>query len=233
MRGERRIKPTLDLLKGGSSPHARGTRPGRTPGGRCPRIIPACAGNAALSVSIVICRSDHPRMRGERSTVTTPASSASGSSPHARGTPQSGVEGARPSRIIPACAGNAPRVTAGRQTWTDHPRMRGERHEKEGRLVAEFGSSPHARGTRYCVYQNGHHARIIPACAGNAGQTPAPKCRGSDHPRMRGERQIATADRNAIHGSSPHARGTPPTRLLTPRESRIIPACAGMIRVRY
>ena len=112
----------------GSSPHARGTRARWAASTTCPR--------------------DHPRMRGEHARMTNvgnatariiPACAgntwlfavetemASGSSPHARGTP---------------CTQTAPSVGTG-----DHPRMRGEHHERVDARLVDVG--------------------IIPACAGN------------------------------------------------------------------
>ena len=65
-------------------------------------------------------------MRGEHIITTKTQVWNEGSSPHARGTPQSfphsfGAEG-----IIPACAGNTDAgVEVSDEGW-DHPRMRGE-----------------------------------------------------------------------------------------------------------
>ncbi len=134
-------------------------------------------------------------MRGERRARLGLRLLQGGSSPHARGTHvHPHVRGAE-SRIIPACAGNA---SSGQ---VHHPRMRGERLVEMRASCADFGSSPHARGTPAARPPARARRRIIPACAGNA---------------------VSLA-----HGSSPHARGT--RRWLAPLrpDRRIIPACAG------
>ena len=107
MRGERSGDCTGEHEKCGSSPHARGTRIRR----QFPRIphrfIPACAGNASAFTSSGHLLSVHPRMRGERWTPPLLMPPSVGSSPHARGTPNSQMVDGLRSRFIPACAGNA------------------------------------------------------------------------------------------------------------------------------
>ena len=114
----------------------------------CQRFIPACAGNAGKSRFSAVFWSVHPRMRGERSESPLNPRVASGSSPHARGTPDP-PEGRDPHRrFIPACAGNAIFVMTKFLFLSVHPRMRGDRGAL-GRIRATgAGSSPHARGTR-------------------------------------------------------------------------------------
>ena len=106
MRGEHCIMPNVIGSRMGSSPHARGTLrltvvwPGET------GIIPACAGNT-ISGRITSGKcGDHPRMRGEHVLALGELSNAQGSSPHARGTPDSIVSTEKLDGIIPACAGN-------------------------------------------------------------------------------------------------------------------------------
>ncbi len=105
--------------------------------------------------------------------------------------------------------------------------MRGERHEKERRLVTEFGSSPHARGTRWRDRRRQRAVRIIPACAGNAREVGGGLAQVADHPRMRGERAAHPIRVGRCTGSSPHARGTHEHADRDLESVRIIPACAG------
>ena len=74
---------------GGSSPLARGL-PGTT-GRWCPAggIIPARAGFTRRGDSAPEAGADHPRSRGVYPTATTPSSDSAGSSPLARGLPDS------------------------------------------------------------------------------------------------------------------------------------------------
>ena len=189
MRGEHSTVTALIASSTGSSPHARGarfqSRACRFPAG----IIPACAGSTAAGQGREEPRWDHPRMRGEHahghlvgqpeagiipacagSTYRTESLPAlpMGSSPHARGAPQTlgrippnqgdhprmrgeHWRGARPlslvMRIIPACAGSTPTASELLMYPLDHPRMRGEHAALPDGLRTRLG--------------------IIPACAGS------------------------------------------------------------------
>ena len=149
-------------------------------------------------------------MRGERPGKRLQPFVDTGSSPHARGTRTTarGWTGRR--RFIPACAGNALALEVTAWRYSVHPRMRGERLASPRYRMSMYGSSPHARGTHLKRDRPLHEARFIPACAGNAALNAAFRARNSVHPRMRGERQSKGGDASLSHGSSPHARGTPP-----------------------
>ena len=69
MRGEHSIAFLTICVIAGLSPHARGT-PGLIDEGYTgSRIIPACAGNTSSVFSTGLSSGDHPRMRGEHSTI--------------------------------------------------------------------------------------------------------------------------------------------------------------------
>jgi hypothetical protein len=172
------------------------------------RFIPACAGNANLSIASCSFDAVHPRMRGERGPGPPLHRLDRGSSPHARGTPYGRCAVHEPCRFIPACAGNAPYREPRAPLEPVHPRMRGERSAGTfvpGQIV---GSSPHARGTLDMHLRCASLKRFIPACAGNASKWPLPNCNRSVHPRMRGERSPRKRSATGRRGSSPHARGT-------------------------
>ena len=207
MRGERRSAATLQPMDDGSSPHARGTHSASVAGPVPKRFIPACAGNAHQRSWIGRSSTVHPRMRGERVVNPLFPESDIGSSPHARGTRRAARRPVAAGRFIPACAGNAGACAWWRPPQPVHPRMRGERSQKELVNVEQVGSSPHARGTRHRAQRRNFQRRFIPACAGNAT---------GSVPRFR----TAT-------GSSPHARGTRSANHECGIERRFIPACAG------
>ena len=151
------------------------------------RIIPACAGNTAVTPTVRLSTWDHPRMRGKPN--------------------KEGTNGRRPG-IIPACAGNTQVLSEYETSSGDHPRMRGEHDDRVVLRRVDQGSSPHARGTLGDLRAREAGQGIIPACAGNT--PPISKtcwCNG-DHPRMRGEHFKALSTAVAKLGSSPHARGT-------------------------
>ena len=166
-------------------------------------------------------------MRGEHSRLATVPTGSAGSSPHARGTPNSDIVTLRTAGIIPACAGNTNRHSALTLPTRDHPRMRGEHLHAGVDNDGKPGSSPHARGTPHSACKFDQPDGIIPACAGNTEH--AHNCPFAiwDHPRMRGEHQSAYCWRAAPTGSSPHARGTLIHQAKGNIMIGIIPACAG------
>ena len=166
-------------------------------------------------------------MRGERPLPADCSASITGSSPRARGTRRQRRQVQRRCRFIPACAGNAKFALQIYAVRTVHPRVRGERIVMIVYRVAEFGSSPRARGTRFVFRRTIGPCRFIPACAGNARRHPAPGGAMAVHPRVRGERIRAPVHRRLLRGSSPRARGTREGPLHETDISRFIPACAG------
>ena len=72
----------------GSSPHSRGTPAPKMAPAEPPRIIPAFAGNTPQAAPFSSGPEDHPRIRGEHTSLFKSPSSVLGSSPHSRGTLQ-------------------------------------------------------------------------------------------------------------------------------------------------
>ena len=233
MRGEHSVAGIVRLRLWGSSPHARGTPRLLVLFSSVAGIIPACAGNT--SDRAVGCRlvRDHPRMRGEHTSVLAILFLMRGSSPHARGTPDRPIRGRRGPGIIPACAGNTPYPSSPAASNGDHPRMRGEHMFITFSHTYSVGSSPHARGTHRRVSGSEDEPGIIPACAGNTHTTTFLRIWSWDHPRMRGEHRHQVGQQVIGMGSSPHARGTPCTSSAGTDDTGIIPACAGNTRRRW
>ena len=227
MREERTRGRPISEERIGSSPHTRGTRRPRVRSHKTRRFIPACAGNAAGADPRTGPASVHPRMRGERVRWAAAPSSISGSSPHVRGMPACRFNNIDPDRFIPACAGNASRISATCSATPVHPRMCGERIRWYQPKSGKHGSSPHARGTPYILLYDSGNDRFIPACAGNASAGPRTSPARAVHPRMRGERSRKTGERAPVGGSSPHARGTRQADHLNRIVQRFIPAYAG------
>ena len=90
----------------GSSPRVRGTRLRAGAAPVCGRFIPACAGNTAASASACPPPPVHPRVCGEHAKSRYRSRLPTGSSPRVRGTRTPGWIRPRPTRFIPACAGN-------------------------------------------------------------------------------------------------------------------------------
>ena len=169
-------------------------------------------------------------MCGEHSALSAANSSASGSSPHVRGTPSVRLRRRSLHGIIPACAGNTPCCCPNSWRNGDHPRMCGE-HTATTRIVAEVsGSSPHVRGTPPRLFCHRRSSGIIPACAGNTKRRQSWFSSRRDHPRMCGEHVSKDVLDRLKAGSSPHVRGTLRPCSVPARIGGIIPACAGNTR---
>ena len=204
MRGEHIGEIFQFRSRRGSSPHARGTRIGNAINEPRNGIIPACAGNTRHLTVFCKLTWDHPRMRGEHPLRRTLSRIVAGSSPHARGTLElvSSV-GCSPG-IIPACAGNTVQCDRPHRDLRDHPRMRGEHDCSSTPNTHRRGSSPHARGTLIRRDARRWRGGIIPACAGNTIPCRILLPPSRDHPRMRGEHTMKSADsrRSLYHHSS-------------------------------
>ena len=129
--------------------------------------------------------------------------------------------------IIPARAGFTVRRTAGSPTMTDHPRSRGVYDHLRRPLRHGQGSSPLARGLRFCVVAVDVVLEIIPARAGFTTASPPRTGTRRDHPRSRGVYLWQTEIQYNRTGSSPLARGLHSVRLGQPDRVGIIPARAG------
>ena len=79
-------------------------------------------------------------------------------------------------RIIPAYAGNTDVAGGAAPRVRDHPRIRGEHHDRVHERIQAVGSSPHTRGTLEQRIQSVVIHGIIPAYAGNTEDTPRMCC---------------------------------------------------------
>ena len=170
----------------GSSPLARGLRDAvevdRHGGG----IIPARAGFTAGNTILVAADQDHPRSRGVYRRRGARMTAAFGSSPLARGLrPAPGDQGLH-GGIIPARAGFTPGKESTWDVFSDHPRSRGVYEVSSGFALADWGSSPLARGLQGGRLRPPPPHRIIPARAGFTGTGGPHPRRLGDHPRSRG-----------------------------------------------
>ena len=184
--------------------------------GRTPRTVPEGCGPWA-----------HPRLSGEGAVRAVRISGESGSSPHARGGQPCAARARTGDRLIPACAGRAPRWKVPRFGGPAHPRMRGEGVNILDVFSRRSGSSPHARGGQVLPQPHIPSRGLIPACAGRASSPTFPPTLVAAHPRMRGEGAYLTLAASTKGGSSPHARGGRVVLGSAAASARLIPACAG------
>ena len=211
----------------GSSPLARGLRPGpsgRRPG---PRIIPARAGFTPVHLVNPLQREDHPRSRGVYTWRNWMRNAAKGSSPLARGLPQTASSASVSLRIIPARAGFTRSGSPRGAPAGDHPRSRGVYAVALRVCMSGHGSSPLARGLLGGRPAPAQEARIIPARAGFTRRRRGSRPRPPDHPRSRGVYCCALTVLCGDGGSSPLARGLPGGFVGWRLSNGIIPARAG------
>ena len=150
----------------GSSPLARGLRPGVICVSVSGRIIPARAGFTGRLKSKLLGRGDHPRSRGVYAAPGRRRGRRRGSSPLARGLLGQRNRCEADQRIIPARAGFTTIRTAQKNYDRDHPRSRGVYRLGLGLGVEAEGSSPLARGLQINAKYGLDIIGIIPARAG-------------------------------------------------------------------
>ena len=153
---------------------------------------------------------------------------STGSSPLARGLPQTVPKLTDRTGIIPARAGFTVPDRRDSDRAQDHPRSRGVYLAPEGIHWQYGGSSPLARGLRHSSSCRATSPRIIPARAGFTA------CRGGratgpwDHPRSRGVYPVNIIGGPPVIGSSPLARGLRGRRGASARRSPDHPRSRGV-----
>ena len=225
--GERSFQSASIHATAGSSPRLRGTHVGPHPADLHNRFIPAFAGNAWPPVPGMPAGSVHPRVCGERISLSDGAVKRGGSSPRLRGTRDDHHRRVDRRRFIPAFAGNAPSLETQGRIGPVHPRVCGERCCGFGAAKPGSGSSPRLRGTLRRCFRPRARERFIPAFAGNAPQRHRCSPLGTVHPRVCGERIPAPTMDPVMIGSSPRLRGTPRGPARGAHVHRFIPAFAG------
>ena len=151
----------------GSSPRMRGTLFLFESALPIAGIIPAYAGNTLSARRIHRRPEDHPRVCGEHIEYKIEGATSQGSSPRMRGTPSRVRKAVKGHGIIPAYAGNTFCYVDQLFVCGDHPRVCGEHIAGKMRVLAEKGSSPRMRGTRWYWTRWPNCPGIIPAYAGN------------------------------------------------------------------
>ena len=136
----------------------------------------------------------------------------------------------RPERttgITPACAGKSPFFPGVPGLRWDHPRVCGEKNIPQIHISRSTGSPPRVRGKVVESWNSCVFSGITPACAGKSRATAAQQRAGRDHPRVCGEKLIASKRETLCTGSPPRVRGKAFIAEIRTRAVRITPACAG------
>ncbi len=127
LRGERGPIGVPVELKTGTPPPTRGTAAATAAGTQRLGNTPAYAGNGVTNTAGCSSRREHPRLRGERDSMSRPKLLDLGTPPPTRGTVLCSVSAWDKSGNTPAYAGNGRQPHAGRNRSREHPRLRGER----------------------------------------------------------------------------------------------------------
>ena len=173
------------------------------------RIIPARAGFTVPAVAFGTKNRDHPRSRGVYRLHGVKGPDGCGSSPLARGLPETPIDTNLWWWIIPARAGFTGSPKTYVESFEDHPRSRGVYELRTDLIQKDLGSSPLARGLRTFPAAIPSTARIIPARAGFTIPHNHAIGGAADHPRSRGVYKCAILFILRWEGSSPLARGLP------------------------
>ncbi len=212
----------------GSSPLARGSRPGRRRRRRPGRLIPAGAGLTCWPPAPAASPWAHPRWRGAHTPVLFNIAADKGSSPLARGSRVVGSVGVCDDGLIPAGAGLTSPGWSGWPPGGAHPRWRGAHDRGSGRHRFGPGSSPLARGSPTTRRSGRDRRRLIPAGAGLTPHATRPRPHAQAHPRWRGAHSGVKKRAMTRPGSSPLARGSLQGRPHLRDPLRLIPAGAGL-----
>ena len=173
----------------------------------CIRITPAYAGKRSQYKNMKQMCKDHPRLCGEKSTLSCIVEFSLGSPPPMRGKVGYRSRNFLTFRITPAYAGKRFRRQRGSKIYKDHPRLCGEKLITSGNSGMGIGSPPPMRGKADRTRNKEGRNRITPAYAGKriykrrAGKV----C--WDHPRLCGEKSLPCSSPIACKGSPPPMRG--------------------------
>ena len=140
--------PALLFLRpaSGSPPRMRGkARLQRHPTAEA-GITPAYAGKRQFLRNAHSVVGDHPRVCGEKLTITPKWSSTRGSPPRMRGKVNTMLYRHCHKGITPAYAGKRPKQRRDTKKSKDHPRVCGEKKRKEQNDDSRIGSPPRMRG---------------------------------------------------------------------------------------
>ncbi len=227
VRGEKLAGPVPIRKPVGSSPRAWGKVLVPAAYRNIRRIIPTCVGKRRSVSANTLALTDHPHVRGEKTMMRIKHMFQSGSSPRAWG---KGVGTGRDdgiARIIPTCVGKRSVNWRTEGCATDHPHVRGEKDCLTAFSRALAGSSPRAWGKEFLPQFNTELKRIIPTCVGKRFGRGRRSAWTTDHPHVRGEKQLWVTHIGHPGGSSPRAWGKVLFLVGDLGGHRIIPTCVG------
>ena len=152
----------------GSPPRVRGKVPKRSAPAGAAGITPACAGKRIWFLDNSILARDHPRVCGEKISVSAIMKIARGSPPRVRGKDCGHCRLSPLYGITPACAGKRLCYSLCLPPLWDHPRVCGEKPVAMHSCTTTRGSPPRMRGKGNPVSCTCSRPGITPAYAGKS-----------------------------------------------------------------
>ena len=152
-------------------------------------------------------RQDHPRVCGEKRSLSSSSRAKMGSPPRVRGKERKRCCTATGTGITPAYAGKSRLHTSVLPWRRDHPRICGEKERWQGIWNSGVGSPPRMRGKASGPGVLSSLSGITPAYAGKSPVRELLLIVSRDHPRVCGEKLAGRCPAPAGLGSPPRMRG--------------------------
>ena len=190
-------------------------------------ITPAYAGKSLPLVLQWSSCPDHPRLCGEKDSMSQPKSMNLGSPPPMRGKAVTVKSLCTALRITPAYAGKSKAVIDVLGFFGDHPRLCGEKYFFILFSSDFLGSPPPMRGKEGVFCPMAFDDGITPAYAGKSSACYKHCHCDGDHPRLCGEKSYVTYSPLLSLGSPPPMRGKGFFYATFVPNVRITPAYAG------
>ena len=173
----------------GSPPHMRGKAKIFRRWSAEMGITPAYAGKSIQTFQFVQYHRDHPRVCGEKLSISSAHISQTGSPPRMRGKAPGFLCSPYFPGITPACAGKRLRAVTICCAIQDHPRVCGEKPTQRSTGSVRPGSPPRVRGKGSAPPRGHPLPGITPACAGKSPRALTRRIMTGDHPRVCGEKK--------------------------------------------
>ena len=133
-------------------------------------------------------RRDHPRVCGEKLEALANLAYMMGSPPRVRGKDGGDSPDAKMFGITPAYAGKSSLLLKMRAVRWDHPRVCGEKGQRQAGQYTKVGSPPRVRGKANGAKLEVFRVGITPAYAGKSAVHSEATPNNRDHPRVCGEK---------------------------------------------
>ena len=164
--GEKAITLHMRAKVAGSPPRVRGKDVNFQTDYDKRGITPACAGKRTTGMHRDWFAEDHPRVCGEKTSISRPTTTSAGSPPRVRGKGRLVKVYPWRCRITPACAGKRWASCSLPEAVWDHPRVCGEKWNSAWSSIKDWGSPPRVRGKAVELTEHLKKGWITPACAG-------------------------------------------------------------------